>query len=55
MVLFCIYRNPRDKIERKLDFPKGKVDQDETPLECAVREVQEETDLELSRDQINEK
>ena len=53
-VLFCLYHNPRDKIPRKLDFPKGKVDEDETPIDCALREVQEETHLELNREQINE-
>jgi 8-oxo-dGTP pyrophosphatase MutT (NUDIX family) len=39
---------------KKLDFPKGKVDEDETALECAVREVHEETNISLRRDQINE-
>ena len=51
--MFCIYKNKRDKIEKKLDFPKGKVDQDETDLECAVREVQEETNISLDPAQIN--
>lgn len=53
-LLFCIYHNPRDKIVKKLDFPKGKVDEDETALECAVREVHEETNINLRKDQINE-
>jgi len=53
-VLFCIYHNPRDKIVQKLDFPKGKVDEEESAIECAIREVQEETHLQLRRDQINE-
>jgi mRNA-decapping enzyme subunit 2 len=44
-VLFCIYHNPRDKIVKKLDFPKGKVDEDESAIDCAIREVQEETHL----------
>lgn len=44
-VLFCIYHNIKDKIVKKLDFPKGKVDEDETAIECAIREVQEETHL----------
>jgi mRNA-decapping enzyme subunit 2 len=52
-LLFCIYKNKRDKIEKKLDFPKGKVDQDETDIECAVREVQEETNINLDPAQIN--
>lgn len=37
-LLFCIYHNSWDKL-KKLDFPKGKVDEDETAIECAIREV----------------
>ena len=52
-ILFIIYHNLRDKIVKKLDFAKGKVDQGETASECAMRECQEETQLNL-REQINE-
>lgn len=51
-LLFVIYHNPRDQIERKLDFPKGKVDQGESTKNCALREIYEETQLRL-HDQIN--
>ena len=53
-LLFCIYHNQRDRIVKKLDFPKGKVDEDETAIECAIREVQEETNILLRKDHINE-
>jgi mRNA-decapping enzyme subunit 2 len=52
-LLFILYHNPRDRIPRKLDFPKGKVDQGEEDLECSLREIYEETGLILSEDQIN--
>lgn len=42
-LLFVIYHNPRDRIVRKLDFPKGKVDQGEASVNCALREIYEET------------
>jgi len=42
-LLFVIYHNPRDRIVRKLDFPKGKVDQKESTVHCALREIYEET------------
>ena len=42
-ILFVIYNNPRDRIVRKLDFPKGKVDQGEDSVRCALREIYEET------------
>ena len=37
---------------RKLDFPKGKVDQGEDDIKCALREIYEETQLRLE-DKIN--
>ena len=37
---------------RKLDFPKGKVDQGEDSVLCALREIYEETKLRL-QDKIN--
>lgn len=46
-LLFIIYSNPRDRVVKKLDFPKGKVDQGEDQLECALREIYEETGLVL--------
>ena len=51
-LLFVIYHNPRDRIVRKLDFPKGKVDQGERSVNCALREIYEETQLRL-HDTIN--
>ena len=52
-LLFLIYSNPRDRIINKLDFPKGKVDQGESQIECALREIFEETGLVLN-DKIDE-
>jgi len=52
-ILFIIYKNPHDKIEKKLDFSKGKVDEGETPVDCALREVYEETQLSLG-EKVNE-
>ena len=46
-LLFVVYHNPRDRIVKKLDFPKGKVDQGEKPKDCALREIYEETQLRL--------
>jgi ADP-ribose pyrophosphatase YjhB (NUDIX family) len=46
-LLFIVYHNPRERIVRKLDFPKGKVDQGEQQVECALREIREETGLHL--------
>ena len=48
-LLFLVYSNFHDKIVRKLDFPKGKVDEDETEKECAIREIYEETGLRLEK------
>jgi len=31
----------------KLDFPKGKVNEGETPLQCAMREIHEELSLQI--------
>jgi mRNA-decapping enzyme subunit 2 len=53
-LLFIIYSNPRDRIIKKLDFPKGKVDQFEDQVECALREIYEETGLML-QDNIDAK
>ena len=52
-LLFIIYHNPRERTVRKLDFPKGKVDQGEDQIECAIREIREETGL-LLQDNINQ-
>ena len=46
-ILFIVYHNARDKIVKKLDFPKGKVDQGEDSYKCALREIYEETKLRL--------
>ena len=46
-LLFVVYHNPRDRIAYKLDFPKGKIDQGEASVSCALREIYEETELRL--------
>jgi mRNA-decapping enzyme subunit 2 len=30
-----------------LDFPKGKADQDESDLDCAIREIREEINIDV--------
>ncbi|CDW76379.1 mrna-decapping enzyme 2 [Stylonychia lemnae] len=37
-----VYQNERDENVNKLDFPKGKADEGETDVECAIREISEE-------------
>eukprot|EP00347_Sterkiella_histriomuscorum_P013761 403363471 len=41
-LLFIVYQNERDKNVNKLDFPKGKADEGESDVECAIREINEE-------------
>ena len=50
-MLFIVYNDARGKVD-KLDFPKGKVDQGEASVNCALREIYEETELRL-HEQIN--
>lgn len=47
-ILFNIYLNYTDQVMKKLDFPKGKVNQNENPIQCAIREIIEEIDLDVS-------
>ena len=37
-----MYQNERDENVNKLDFPKGKADEGESDVECAIREITEE-------------
>jgi 8-oxo-dGTP pyrophosphatase MutT (NUDIX family) len=53
-LLFIVYNNPRDRVVKKLDFPKGKIDQFEDLMECALREIYEETGL-ILQDRIDVK
>ena len=41
-ILFNIYYSPREDVMKKLDFPKGKANQGEDDIECAIREINEE-------------
>ena len=41
-ILFNIYFNPREDVMKNLDFPKGKANQGEDDVECAIREIKEE-------------
>ena len=38
---------PTNRPHRYYDIPKGELDENETPLECAIRETREETGLEI--------
>lgn len=46
-ILFNIYFNPREDVMKNLDFPKGKANQGEDDVECAIREIREEIDLDV--------
>ena len=41
-ILFNVYVNPRETIMKNLDFPKGKADEGEEDIACAIREIWEE-------------
>ena len=41
-ILFNVYVNPRETVMKNLDFPKGKADEGEEDIDCAIREIQEE-------------
>jgi len=47
-ILFNIYINPRENIMKNLDFPKGKANEAEEDVECAIREIREEISLDVS-------
>ena len=38
-ILFNIYFSPQDHVTNKLDFPKGKANQGEDDVQCAIREI----------------
>ena len=41
-ILFGIYINFKEDVMKNLDFPKGKANQNEADIECAIREIFEE-------------
>jgi 8-oxo-dGTP diphosphatase len=41
-------RESSDELNGLLEFPGGKIEQDETPIDAAIREVREETGVELN-------
>jgi len=45
--LFNIYYSPREDVIKKLDFPKGKANQGEDDIECAIREIKEENEFDV--------
>ena len=45
IINIVLYSHP----EYKLDFPKGKADQDEEDIECAIREIKEEINLDVRK------
>ena len=52
-ISIVVYQNERDTNVNKLDFPKGKADEGEADLECAIREIGEEIGFNI-RPYINE-
>lgn len=46
-ILFNIYFRTRDEVMKTLDFPKGKADQGEDDMACAVREIKEEVGIDV--------
>ncbi len=46
-------RKTPDSLEGLLEFPGGKIEPDEIPLEAAVREVYEEVGIQISINKIN--
>ena len=47
-ILFNIYFNHREDVMKMLDFPKGKANQGEDDVACAIREIKEEIDLDVA-------
>ena len=47
--ILCVQRAPSkyDYISLKYEFPGGKVEQDETPEQAIIREIQEELNMEI--------
>ena len=52
-ILICVYLDDSNTQSKLFDFPKGKIDESESGIDCAVREVEEETQLCLDQDKIN--
>jgi len=40
-----VYLDDSNTQSKLFDFPKGKIDESESGIDCAVREVEEETQL----------
>lgn len=45
---------PFNKKENRVDLPKGKMEDGETPLETAIRETREETGIDLSNVELTD-
>jgi len=45
-------RQPGSHMEYKWEFPGGKLEPDETPEECIIREIKEEMDIDIEVDDI---
>lgn len=44
-----MYFEARDDVVKKLDFPKGKANQNEDDVACAIREIKEEIDVDVTK------
>ena len=45
-------RQPGSHMEYRWEFPGGKLEPDETPEECIIREIKEEMDIDIEVDDI---
>jgi 8-oxo-dGTP pyrophosphatase MutT (NUDIX family) len=49
LVVYQTERRIEDREENMLDFTKGKADEGETDIDCAVREISEEVGLDVRK------
>jgi 8-oxo-dGTP pyrophosphatase MutT (NUDIX family) len=45
---------PHGKFKKFRDLPKGRIEENETPIEAVIREVKEETGLNLEKDKLDD-
>jgi mutator protein MutT len=50
---FLVWNQVRDQVEKKLEFPGGKVEANESSAQACVREIFEETGVDLTVEEIH--